>query len=217
MRWLKHMTATRDDEKVAKLIELGGHAAYGLWWMVLETVAGAMAKDGQKCSLTYPISKWATCLSLRGSLVMSSLSRLAVTSLVTIERHGTDVTVTIPNLLKYRDEWSSRSGVAPESLGSKKQQQIQKQIQNASRQAKSTVVVPDVGAEPEAAACLPAHTSESPNGGLVIHETHPAFNHIVGVLRNARGRIERAENPVAYERALLIRELAKLEKGENVH
>jgi hypothetical protein len=40
---------------------------------------------------------------------------------VTVEWSGSDITVTIPNLLKYRDEWSRKSKVTPESLRSKEQ------------------------------------------------------------------------------------------------
>jgi hypothetical protein len=44
MRWFKHMTDTRSDEKIARLLDAQGLAGYGLWWRILETVAGQMKK-----------------------------------------------------------------------------------------------------------------------------------------------------------------------------
>lgn len=110
MRWIKHVTTSRRDERVAKLVSIGGHALYGLWWMVLETVGESIEKGSSKCSLTYPVSQWSVALSLRGSHVRHSLEKLALTGLLTVEWNDPDVTVTIPNLLKYRDEYSSRVG-----------------------------------------------------------------------------------------------------------
>lgn len=122
MRWIKHMTATWQDEKVSRLVAEHGLAGYGLWWRVLEIVASRVEGDSAP-SVTYPISAWSHLLVTRGSLVISTLSKLAVTHLVTMERHGSDITVTIPNLLKYRDEYTRKSGHTPDSVRSKKQKQ----------------------------------------------------------------------------------------------
>jgi hypothetical protein len=123
MRWIKHLTAASEDEKIAHLIAEYGHAGYGLWWLVCEAVARQL--EGDNPEVTYPLTKWSHLLSLRGSHVMSRLVTLQVTGLVTVERHGYDVTVRIPNLLKYRDEYSRKSGQTPESVRSKRQKQIQ--------------------------------------------------------------------------------------------
>lgn len=126
------MTATRHDEKVARLISEHGHAGYGLWWMVLEIVAATIDGDSQP-SVTYPVTTWSHLLSLRGSHVRQAMVKLELTHLVTVEWSGSDVTVTIPNLLKYRDEYSRKSGQAQDNVRSKKQIQIQ--IQNTDTEA----------------------------------------------------------------------------------
>jgi len=124
MRWLKHMTDTRQDEKIATLISKYGHAGYGLWWMVLEIVAKRVEGDSFP-TVTYPVSTWSHLLSLRGSHVSQALLKLEVTHLVTVKRTGSDIMVTIPNVLKYRDEYARKSGQTPDSVRSKKQKQIQ--------------------------------------------------------------------------------------------
>jgi hypothetical protein len=119
MKWIKHMTASWDDEKMAKLAGAGGMeglAMYGLYWRVQEIIAGQMEGKEPKCSVHYSVTRWSLLLSLRGSLVFSTLSRLGVTGLVTVERDGDDVRVTNRNLLKYRDEYARKSGHSQDNV-----------------------------------------------------------------------------------------------------
>ncbi len=131
MRWLKHLTAAREDEKIAQLITKYGHAGYGLWWLVCEVVAQQL--EGDNPEVTYPVTTWSHLLSVRGSHVRHCLSKLAVTGLVTVEWIGTDIKVRIPNLLKYRDEYSRKSGHSPDTVRSKTH--IQKQNIEAEAEA----------------------------------------------------------------------------------
>ncbi len=119
------MTASHDDEKLSDLIHRYGHAGYGTWWLVVEIVAARLESDGEP-EVTYSVSKWSHLLSLRGSHVVKVLMTLVVTHLVTVVRLGDDITVRIPNLLKYRDEYTRKSGQSPDSVPPKKQRQIQK-------------------------------------------------------------------------------------------
>jgi hypothetical protein len=123
MRWLKHMTATRDDEKVAALIDRLGYEGYGLWWAVLETIAASMEKGSEKCSLRYPISKWAAELQLHPPNVCRQLADLCAEGLLAMSRSDAGIELTAPNLLKYRDEYAQRSGQSPDTLPTKKQSQ----------------------------------------------------------------------------------------------
>lgn len=125
MRWLKHMTSTRNDEKVAALIAQAGPAGYGLWWMVLETVAASMENGSEKCSLKYPVAKWAAALQCLPQNVSRQLAVMGAVGLLSVSSDGAVIEVTVPNLLKYRDEYSRKSGQTPASVRSKIQIQIQ--------------------------------------------------------------------------------------------
>lgn len=105
--------------KVAAVVAKKGLAGFGLYCRVLDIVAAAMGPESSKCSVRYPVSKWAALLSVRGSHVRHLLQELAVTGLLTTEWFGTDLEVTIRNLLKFRDEYSTRSGVGQEESRSK--------------------------------------------------------------------------------------------------
>jgi hypothetical protein len=137
MRWVKHLTATRQDEKISRLIAAHGLAGYGLWWAVVEIVAAHVEKS-RKPSVTYPVSTWSHLLSLRGSHVRQAILKLEVTGLVTAEWAGTDLTVTIPNLLKYRDEYSKKSGHSPDNVGTL----IQKQNTEAETEKEKQKILP---------------------------------------------------------------------------
>lgn len=131
MKWLKHMTSTWDDERVARLVKSGGvegMAAYGVWWRVLEIVAGQMDGKSEICAVTYDVTRWSLLLSLRGSHVRHWLEKLVVTGLVTAEWSGSEITVTIPKLLKYRDEYSQKSRQTPHK--EVEGEQIQKEKKN---------------------------------------------------------------------------------------
>lgn len=123
MRWVKHMTATRDDEKVARLVSKMGHEGYGLWWMVLETVAQSIDKGSNKCSLKYPINKWAAALQLHPPNVTRKLAAIAAEGLLELRCDEAWVELTIPNLLKYRDEYSRKSRQSPDNVRTKIQRQ----------------------------------------------------------------------------------------------
>jgi len=113
------MTRSWNDEGLAKIVGAGGMeglARYGLWWRVLEIIGEQMSSENSKCSVTYPVARWSLLLSLRGSLVFSTLSTLTVSRGATVSRDGDEITVTVPNLLKYRDEYTKKSVVSHDNV-----------------------------------------------------------------------------------------------------
>jgi len=117
------------------LIDEHGITAYGFYWLLTEVIAESMDKT-DRCELTHSVSQWARLLFCHHHAVKKYFAALSkpvyptVTqelpgsyptsnSLVTLEYDGSNVTVKIPNLLKYRDEYSKRSGQTPEQLPTK--------------------------------------------------------------------------------------------------
>lgn len=116
MKWFKHMTATRHNEKIAAYLDVSRDPmeAYGFWWMILETIAEQMEPGEPKCSVTYSLPRWSRLLNCHHHKVTTLLSNLEGNGLVTLQYSASKstklITVTIPNLLKYRDEYSRKSG-----------------------------------------------------------------------------------------------------------
>ena len=121
MRWLKHISTARNDEKLIEIREKYGLEGYGFWWMLCEIVAEQMNGTG-KCEVSLPLKSWLRILGIyhhkkfRDIVVhlneinlISAQCRDNVSSISDISL--TDVLIiSIPNLLKYRDEYSQKIG-----------------------------------------------------------------------------------------------------------
>jgi len=122
MKWFKHMTASSDDEKLAALVGEGGQsglAAYGAYWRFLEIIASQMEGKSPSCSVSYPVWRWSQKLFVRKSYLCSVLSELKKRGLLVIEGDPNvdeSIIVKAPNLLKYRDEYSKKSGQSPKNI-----------------------------------------------------------------------------------------------------
>jgi len=122
MRWFKHMTNSRNDEKLAELLATHGLEGYAFWWLLLEVIGAAVEKDHGP-ELTYPITQWALALHSHPNRVRKYLVALGSEAgsggcslLVADNLPDGRIRVQIPNLLKYRDEYSRKSGHSPDSV-----------------------------------------------------------------------------------------------------
>lgn len=122
MKWFKHMTASADDEKLAALVGQGGVdglALYGAYWRMAEIVAKQMEGKTPSCAVTYPVWRWTQLMFTRKSHLGSVLSQLKKVGLLSVEGDlalDSSITVRMPNLLKYRDEYSKKSGHTPDNV-----------------------------------------------------------------------------------------------------
>lgn len=123
MRWFKHLTGAHHDERMARLVTELGLEGYGFYWLVLETVAGQIEPGSNHTSLGYPITHWRKITGLSLKKLRKFVEICAELGIFTADFSENLLTINIPNILKYRDEWSRKkggnSGVTPESLRSK--------------------------------------------------------------------------------------------------
>ena len=122
MRWFKHMTHSFDDEKLSRLVDACGLEGYGFWWRVVEIVASFVDEKGHT-SVTLPPKKWGSLLGISPKKFKSLAEFCRNFELLLIKNSENEFTVSIPNILKFRDEWSRKkgknSGATPEQLRSK--------------------------------------------------------------------------------------------------
>ena len=107
MRWFKHMTKSWNDEKIAMAVELGGLEAYGLYFRLLEIVAGNMEGDSPPVC-EYSVKRFARDCNLLAIKFERLLKVLEKCKLVFVTRFEGLLKVEIPNIVKYRDEYSER-------------------------------------------------------------------------------------------------------------
>jgi hypothetical protein len=109
------MVSTTRDEKVAAYLEDTGLQGYGFYWRLLEIVAESMSPGDDTCAVTYSLPTWSRLLYCHHHQVGKYLGKLRGNGLVTMQKRGSDIRVTIPNLAKYRDEYSQKSRHAPDT------------------------------------------------------------------------------------------------------
>lgn len=139
MKWIKHLSATRRDERVARLIAKHGLEAYGLYWSVQEIIADQMEGPNPSCRVSYPVSIWANLLSIRPQQAAMKLQWLADDGLMELSWSDNEIVVTNAKLLKYRDEYSRKSGHTPEQVAPDtevEQKKIQKEKEPSSNEVR---------------------------------------------------------------------------------
>ena len=122
MRWFKHMTCAYDDEKLSAAVDLLGMEGYGFFWRILEVVAEKLDETGD-CSCTFSSKKWGGFFGFSARKFEKFVRIFAEKRIFSVEFLENSIMVNIPNLLKYKDEWTTKkgrnSGVAPEEVRSK--------------------------------------------------------------------------------------------------
>ncbi len=102
VKWFKHQSTARNDERIARLEDKCGLEGYGFYFKMLEIVAeGVDASD--RCEVTYSISRWGrqTNISTKKFLFLAQCCHDV--GLMIAQRCNDDMIVKIPNLLKHRD------------------------------------------------------------------------------------------------------------------
>jgi hypothetical protein len=138
MRWFKHLSAASDDEKLAELIDKHGAEGYGCYWLIMEKIAAKMEKGCDKTNCRYPAKKWADICGKNPRGMRRIYETFEYLSLFIFKRYGKHmdiisnsyqyeldnncityeyhIDIDCPNLLKYRDEYSKKSGQTPDNI-----------------------------------------------------------------------------------------------------
>lgn len=206
MKWFKHMTATFDDERIAALVGKGGEsglALYGAFWRVAEIVAAQMGKDGSVCSVKYPLWRWAQFLLTRPAYARSILVRLQVEGLLKLEgdlNSDLPVVVSMPNLLKYRDEYSKKSGHATDNVTARTEKETEQRKKQNKTEKRIIPTAPPSGDESKRVVLPEWISREAWDGFLEMRSRKrvPNTNRALeGIIRELEKLRERGQDPTA--------------------
>jgi len=137
MKYINHMTSSSDDEKHEALIEKCGMAGYGAYWVVAEKIAAQIRPECVSTSLTLSWRNWSRHLRVDdvrttkylinaiadAGLILLKIAQISPTSALPGGRSGARhrsishrseteiVTIDMPNILKYGDEYTKRVGI----------------------------------------------------------------------------------------------------------
>ncbi len=140
MKWFKHISTTYQDEKIAKVIDVLGIEGYGFWWRMLEVVAEKM--ENNETEISYPIKYFANIFGFSEKKFEKFLKIFQSFEIFFVnfekkqnnfsKKSQTVVTVNIPNLLKYRDEYTEKkcrkSGQTPDTIGTNSAPEIETEL-----------------------------------------------------------------------------------------
>jgi len=125
MKYVTHLTVAAEDDKHEDLRRrmgggIHGQAAYGIYWVVAEKIGAQIRPESVSTSLTKTERKWAEILDIRVPFFRKWVESVRLAKLALIETDGKLVTINMPNILKYCDEYSRKVGIksghAPERL-----------------------------------------------------------------------------------------------------
>lgn len=146
------MTNSHNDEKLAEVLHEFGLEGYGFWWLLLEVLGKEMDASG-RCELSYPLATWARKLHCSKRKTSTFFQKFSEISLVFLDFSKENekscigkLKISVPNILKYRDEYSKKSGQTPDKLPkvSGAKIEIQKQKQNKEEPLLSVSQVSDL-------------------------------------------------------------------------
>jgi hypothetical protein len=115
MRWFRHMSDANRDEKLMLIRDKFGMAGYGLYWVVVETIAEQM-DETDDCSVTLSAKSWRKITETYPKTFNAFLELCETYSLLIKKSEGALITVSCPNLLKYRDEYTKKRKTCPDKL-----------------------------------------------------------------------------------------------------
>ena len=153
----------------------------------MELVAKQIPKDGIVPEVTYPVSTWLRFTGVyhhkKFRMLVQSMNDLRLISaqcmnnLCNISELSTKdlLTISIPNILKFRDEYSKKSGQNPEGVRSKIQ--IQKQIQKTDKEIKPRASFAPPTIEEVLAYCTERRRGVNPHKW---HDHYTAKNWMIG-------------------------------------
>ncbi len=118
MRWFKHLSKASEDEKLSEILDEFGPEGYGIYWLILERIAFLMEKGSDRTSARYSLKKWAKFCGKSPKVFRKFLgffSKLSLFNVEICEKNSDFIIIECRNLLKYRDEYSKKSGQPPDN------------------------------------------------------------------------------------------------------
>lgn len=117
MKWFRHMTCSYNDERLSAIVDTLGMEGYGFWWRILEVVAEKLDETGD-CSCSFSAKKWGNFFGFSAKKFEKFVRIFQNFEIFEVKFSENHITVNIPKLLKYRDEYSrkkvKKSGQTPD-------------------------------------------------------------------------------------------------------
>lgn len=105
MKWFKHLSTARNDERLSKLEDKCGLEGYGFYFKLLEIVSEVMDSTDMH-ERTYSLSRWGRQTNISTKKFSYLVQCCSDVGLMSVQCATDAVTVKIPKLLKHRDNYT---------------------------------------------------------------------------------------------------------------
>jgi hypothetical protein len=123
VRWIKHLSTAHSDSAISTILEVMGPEGYGIYWLLLEQLAVTMDGSDFVPEQIHSELQWAHLLHCSTRKFRKFFETALELRLICAEiepelqqncakRPYRRMRIAVPNLLKYRDEYSRKSGVS---------------------------------------------------------------------------------------------------------
>lgn len=124
MKYFTHMTASFGDERHQALMDKCGLKGYGAYWVIVEAIAAQITRQSAAVSMQLSWRRWGLRMGIDQRSASHIIRSLNDVGLISLRCDGDLATVTMPNILKYMDEYTKRLGIeTPDKLRSKEPEQ----------------------------------------------------------------------------------------------
>jgi hypothetical protein len=142
VRWMKHLAMAHRDVAMTAILEDFGAEGYGIYWLLLEHLAMMIEPDSLVVpAANYSIVRWSqicNCSVRRFRSFVEKATELRLidsqTTTEPVPKYSQTIRdrlhIAVPKLLKYRDEYSKKSGVTPDSGRTVDRDRDREQIQS---------------------------------------------------------------------------------------
>lgn len=120
MRWFQHFTDAHDHPDLVRIMEIGGPAAYGVWWLILERIGQQLVSEKSNTAVTFSVKTWAKFCGVSSKIFLKICENLEKPGQLLLKKNEDMLTIDCPTILNYCDEYSKKrfraSKQTPESV-----------------------------------------------------------------------------------------------------
>jgi hypothetical protein len=143
------MTMAHADPEVNAVLEEFGAVAYGVYWLILEEIAAAMEPGKDTPDAIRSVQKWASICGVQPRVFRKIIAALSVHLINVCETSDGRLRIVVPNLLKYRDEYSRKSGHSPDQTKTESRADVKGFLAGEQRQSAHPESMPVQGSRAE--------------------------------------------------------------------
>ncbi len=108
MKWMKHVTDSINDPKIARLRGEFGNEGYAVYWIILEVIARQFTRTNPSDELSIPEKTWRKYLEISPKKFRKILDFCQKQELLEYRDSGNMVTIKVPKFLNYSDEYTRK-------------------------------------------------------------------------------------------------------------